>query len=360
MRPGWAWLLAALAAFCAGCRYFENINAQTYREYHAACWQAVVEACLRQQDDVTLPADPPAPRLCEDRVVPAYHGIIIAAAAERESWRKLRGQSQTALEFIAEMLEVLASRDVLNIEHLAPQIDEHMADHDALREEWRASRAGIGEAGSELQAAWQEVWPDNGFQFDLSTDAAALRNKLQPPPTAVRREALEHYYDNEYARLAMIYLDYEPSELPNPESHVPQGCEELSWALKRLEAALLVRYSMDRAIEADVGRIQELSRVDLSATPWDEIRIPEGRYARPRVTASIARLKLLKYLDTLLMNCLDVIVRDVDLHWRAVWPQHELETNIFAFAGLSQQTELPQDALSDLPDDPLAKFTFRE
>jgi len=360
MRLGWAVLVVTLLVLPEGCRYFEDINAEAYREYHSACWQTVVEAYARQQDDVTLPADPPAPRLCEARVVPAYHGILQAAAAERAAWRKLRGQSQTALEFIAEMLEVLASRDVQNIEHLAPQIDEHVAAHEALREEWRSSRAEIGQAVNELKAAWQEVWPQNDFQLDLSADAARLRDKLHPPPTATRREALEHYHNNEYARLAMIYLDYKPSEMPNPESHVPQGCEELSWALKRLEAALLVRYSMDRAIEADVERIQELSRVDLSATPWDEIRLPEGRYARPRVTASIARLKLLKYLDTLLMNCLDVIVRDVDLHWREVWPQHELETNIFAFAGLSRLTELPQDALSELPDDPLAKFTFRE
>jgi hypothetical protein len=77
------------------------------------------------------------------------------------------------------------------------------------------------------------------------------------------------------------------------------------------------------------------------------------------VTASIARLKLLKRLDALLMECLDVIVRDVDLHWREVWPQHELETNIFAFAGLSHQAELPRDAITDMPDDPLVDFTFR-
>jgi hypothetical protein len=158
----------------------------------------------------------------------------------------------------------------------------------------------------------------------------------------------------------MIYLAYEPAVPPNPQSHVPKDCVELSWALRRLEAALLVRYSMDQAIEADVQRIQELARVDLSETPWDEIRIPQGRYARPRVTASIARLKLLKRLDALLMDCLDVIVRDVDLRWREVWPQHELETNIFAFAGLSHQKELPPDALTDLPDDPLDDLTFRQ
>lgn len=355
-----ACLLAVPILLLAGCRYFEDINAEAYREFHAAAWQATVEACVRGRDHLELSAEPVAPRVCEDHVVPAYRGIVSTAAAERESWRKLRAQSQTALEFTAEMLEVLARRDVLNIEQLAPQIDKYVEEHQSLRGQWRERWTSIGTAVGELEAAWQAVWPAQDLQFDFSTAAAAVLNKLKPPPGAERTAALEHYHANEYARLAMIYLDFAPAEEPNPKSHVPEGCGELSWALKRLEAALLVRYSMDRAIEEDVDRIQQLSLVDLSETPWEDIRIPEGRYARPRVTASIARLKLLKYLDTLLMDCLDVIVRDVDQHWRKVWPQHQLETNIFAFAGLSQQRELPSDPLSDLPDHPLAGTTFRE
>lgn len=353
-------LLAAPAVLLTGCSFFNNINDQAYRDFHAAAWQATVKAYVTGADRLDLPVEPVVPRVCEERVVPAYQGIVSGAAAERQSWDELCAESQTALEFVADMLEVLARRDVPNIENLAPQIDKYVEEHQASREQWRRQWSGIGDAVEELETAWHEVWPDNDLTFDLNADAQVLRDKLQPPPSALRREALKHYHDNEYARLAMIYLDYEPEETPNPKSHVPKGCEDLSWALRRLEAALLVRYSMDQAIEQDVKRVQELALVDLSQTPWDEIKIPQGRYARPRVTASIARLKLLKYLDTLAMSCLDVIVRDVDLHWREVWHQHDLETNIFAFAGLSQQAELPSDAVSDIPDDPLADTTFRQ
>lgn len=348
-----------LLALLTGCQYFEDVNLKAYREFHAACWAATVDAYASQQAEVILPSNPPAPRMCEGRIVSAYHGIAAAAQAERDSWRHLRSQSQTSLQFVAEMLEVLSSRDTLNIEHLAPQIETFAEQHQKERENWRNSRNGISVAVIELESAWSELWPQQDLSFNLTADAQARYNVLYPPPGAVRTEALTQYYSNEYARLAMIYLDFEPAQPPNPKSHVPDGCDELSWALKRLEAALLVRYSMDQAIEADVKRIQELAMVDLSQTPWDEISIPQGRYARPRVAASIARLKLLKHLDALLMNCLDVIVRDVDLHWRKVWPQNQLETNIFAYAGLSHQVELPQNSLTDLPEDPLADLTFR-
>ncbi|MBN2082594.1 hypothetical protein JW859_10375 [bacterium] len=351
---------ACVCLFSSGCELVAQIDARAYREFHAACWQATVQAYVAEQDEVELPAEPPAPRVCEDTVIPAYHGIIAAAQEERAAWYSLRCQSQTSLEFAAEMLEVLTRRDTANIELLAPQIEGFHTAHQAERQRWREAYAGIARAVAELESAWTEVWPEQDLEFDLAGTAAALREELTPAPDAERTAALQHYYDNEYNRLAMIYLGFEPETLPNPESHVPTGCDELSLALKRLEAALLVRYSMDQAIEQDVLRIQELARVDLTETPWDEIQLPQGRYAKPRVSASIARLKLLKYLDALVVDGLDVILRDVDLHWREIWPQHKLETNIFAFAGLARVQEQNSAPVVELPRDPIAEFTFRQ
>jgi len=352
--------VVAICLLSAGCELVAELDAQAYREFHAAAWQATVQAYVAEQDTLTPPAEPPAPRVCEDTVIPAYHGIIAAAGHERAAWYSLRCQSQTSLEFAAEMLEVLTRRDTANIELLAPQIEEFHTAHQAERQNWRGAYAGIARAVEDLESAWTGVWPEQDLDFDLAGTAAVLRDLRQPLPDAERTAALTHYHENEYNRLAMIYLGFEPEVLPNPESHVPQGCDELSLALKRLEAALLVRYSMDQAIEQDVARVQELARVDLAETPWDEIKLPQGRYARPRVTASIARLKLLKYLDMLVVDCLDVILRDVDLHWRKVWPQHELETNIFAFAGLARIQEQNSASVAELPQDPMAEFTFRQ
>ena len=144
-----------LAALLTGCQYFEDINAQAFRAYHAVCWQETVNAYASRKDDVVLPTEPPTPRMCEERIVPAYHGIPAAAEAERESWRHVRSQSQTSLQFVAEMLEVLASRDVLNIEHLAPQIDTYVEEHQAQRDEWRTNWAGIMKSVNELNSAWK-------------------------------------------------------------------------------------------------------------------------------------------------------------------------------------------------------------
>jgi|GEM_PF-4885700 len=343
-------LLLIMAA--AGCQFFDDVNADAYRQWHSACWPATVEAYVMDRPELTLPAEPPMPRVCAETVAPAYGAIITAAAEERRARRSLHLQSATALQFVAEMLDVLVGRDTLSIEQLAPQIDTYVEEHAVLRTHWQERREDVAAAVLALEQAWSEVWPRQDLRFDLAGDAAQLEAGLVVPPNDVRTIALRQYHANEYARLAMVYLDYEPAAMPSPESHVPEGCDELAKALERLEAALLVRYSMDQAIETDVERVAELARVDLSRTPWDEIRIPQGRYARPRVTASIARLRLLKYLDTLLMDCLDIAVYEVDLAWREVWPEHDLETNVFAFAGLTE--------LHEWPPDPLAEMTFRQ
>lgn len=352
VRLAAAGTILLLTALATGCQLFDDINADAYRQWHDACWLATVEAYVTDRPELVLPAEPPMPRVCAETVAPAYGAIITAAEEERRARRSLHLQSATALQFVAEMLDVLVGRDTLSIEQLAPQIDTYVEEHEVLREHWQERREQVAAAVLALEQAWTEVWPRQDLSFDLAGDAALLEARLIVPPNDVRTIALRQYHGNEYARLAMVYLDYEPATIPSPESHVPEGCDELARALERLEAALLVRYSMDQAIETDVERVAELARVDLSRTPWDEIRIPKGRYARPRVTASIARLRLLKYLDTLLMDCLDIAVFEVDLAWREVWPEHDLETNVFAFAGLTE--------LHAWPSDPLADMTFRQ
>lgn len=347
MRPACALLVAGGCLLLAGCDLISRIDTRAYLNYHASRWSAVVEAYVLEQPTVSMSDDPPAPRVCTPRVEPAYKRIVTEAHSVGEEWAKLSDQSRLAVQFTSEMLDVLVSRDTFNIEKLAPQIDDYVGEHARLHTRWHEQREAVAAAVTELDAAWTEVWPEHECELDLPADAARARVRLCPSPLKARADALAHYHENEYNRLAMIYLDYQPVAVPNPVSHVPADCDELSMALRHLEAGLLVRYSMDQAIERDVDRVVELARVDLSETPWENIRIPKGRYARPRVTAAIARLKLLKYLDSLLTGSLDVLVGDVELQWRRVWPNHRLETNIFAFAGLTPVSELPPDPLDD-------------
>jgi hypothetical protein len=345
-------LCLLLPGLLAGCDWLESIDTQAYRDYNASRWQAVVEAYVCEQPSVVMPTETAMPRVCADTVDPAYSAVIDSAQAKHSAWLALRNQSETAVQFAAEMLSVLANRNTVSIELMTPQIDDYMAEHKELRQDWQAARQGTADAVGRLDTQWDAVWPGHDFGFDLLADAEQARVTLLPPPNDIRAKALTHYHENEYTRLALIYLDYKPEVEPNPVSHVPKDCDELAASLARLEAALLVRFSMDEAIRADVNRVQDLALVDLSRTPWEEIKVPSGRYARPRVTASIARLKLLKYLDSLLTGCLDVLVHDVELEWQSVWPAHKLTTNIFSFAGLEE--------VSGLPDDPLADLTFRE
>lgn len=345
-------LCLLLPGLLAGCDWLESIDTQAYRDYHASRWQAVVEAFVCEQPSVVMPVEPVIPRVCAETVDPAYSAIIASTENERTAWKTFCEQSETTVQFTAEMLSVLANRNTVSIELMTPQIDDYATEREVLRQDWQAARQGIADAVKRLAATWDTVWPGQDLCFDLLADAEQARAALQPHPNDIRAAALAHYHENEYSRLALIYLDYEPEVDPNPVSHVPKGCSELAAALARLEAALLVRFSMDEAIRADVNRVQDLAHVDLSRTPWEQIKVPSGHYARPRVTASIARLKLLKYLDSLLTSCLDVLVHDVELEWRRVWPAHKLTVNIFSFAGL--------DEVSGLPDDPLTDLTFRE
>jgi len=345
-------MLGVLGLVVAACDMVQQINTDAYRDYHQTRWQAAVDAYAHYRADYEPPAEPPMPVVCQERVHPLYGEIVAAGHREHEAWQTALAQSETSLEFAAEMLEVLVGRDVVNIEKLAPQIDDYAQQQESALGRWQQMRQQVADGVAELKAAWDEVWPKQDLDFDLMTAAAQVRQREVPALTDVRAAALELYYHTEYTRLAIVYLSYEAEPSPIPKAHVPEGCEALSEALNRLEAGLLVRYSMDEAIERDVERVQQLALVDLSKTPWDQIRVPKGRYTEARVAATIARLKLLKYVDTLAVSALDVILREVDLQWQLVWPENELDTNVFSYAGLPQ-------APQPLPD-PLKEMTFRK
>jgi hypothetical protein len=328
-------LLCLALAVLGGCQYARNLNGQAYRQYHESRWNEAVRACVDERG-YAPPSTPATPRIAYSRGLETLYGLIpLRYGLEREKFGTLVRRSEVSTQFVAEMLSVLNNRDTTNIESLSRQIDEYFGRQQEAREAWRTKFAELDVALADLEAAWDEVWPDNDFSFELDQELTQVWLETVPELTNVRRTALERYYGNEFNRQAMIYLDYEPVDFDVlPESHVPAGCDDLSAALNRQEAGLLVRYSLDQAIASDVELVQRLALVDLSRTPWEDVKVPKGRYAEPRVAAAIARLKLLKYIDELLSSSLDVFLYDVQGEWNRVWPGNQLDTNIFSFAGL--------------------------
>jgi len=344
-------LLSVACIALSACQYAENVNREAYLQYHGSRWRAATLACV-ESTDYTAPASPLTPRLAASRGIDDLYAAVPGLYAQRRTaFSELVQRSEMSTQFVAEMLNVLSNRDTTHIENLASQIDDNFAKQEAARANWNSEYAALAEAVEHLEAEWDAVWPGNNLQFDFEQALADLRAERVPEPSDVRQTALIRYHDNEYNRQAMIYLDYDPGEFEVlPKSHVPEGCDALAAALRRQEAGLLVRYSLDQAIGNDVDLVQRLALVDLSQTPWEDVTVPRGRYAEPRVAAAIARLKLLKYIDELLSASLDVFLHDVDLEWAKVWPGHQLETNIFSFAGLPRSDRLePWDSLRDQP-----------
>ncbi len=340
---GFVCCIAGLAL--TACQYATHINQDAYRLYHESRWNEAVLACIESRK-YKEPESPATPRIALDNGIEGlYASIPELYASERRKFAALADRSELSTEFVADMLSVLNNRDTTNIEHLAEQIEEYFKGQEAARAGWQSAHAALDGAMESLRSGWAGVWADNDLKFDFEGTMRELRLAHVPELSEVRVKALQRYYDNEYSRQAMIYLDYDPGEFNViPKSHVPEGCDELSSALNRQEAGLLVRYSLDQAISNDVALVQKLALVDLSKTPWEDVKVPKGRYAEPRVAAAIARLKLLKYIDELLSSSLDVFLYDVDEKWGEIWPGNTLETNIFGFAGLPRTDGLKPSA----------------
>lgn len=327
-------LVASLAWGVCACDYVSSVNNQANQAYHASRWQAVVQACV-SGEAYQAPTEPPVPRVCQGTVDVAYPMVAARFNAAKSAWEELVDQAKFDLAFVAEMLGVLENRNTISIEQLAPQITSFIEQTDTLEADWRDTLEQTQLALDNLQAAWETVWPGNDLQFGLEQQIASQRASIIGEVSGVRKDALEHYHQNEFSRMAEKYLGFEPGDYqPQPESHVPQGGAGVEEAHFALDTALLVRYGLDVAIEQDLELISRLTKVDLSSQSWDDIKVPKGRYGEKRVSAAIARLKLLKYLDTLATDSLGIVIREVGLEWENVWPGHSLETNIFAYAGI--------------------------
>lgn len=327
-------LLVSLALGASACDYISDINNQAYRAYHSSRWQATTRSCV-SGEPYQAPAEPPVPRVCSPTVDNNYPVVALQYNSIALAWDRLVLQAEDNLAFSTEILEGLESRNTTSIEQLAPQISSYLENTSKIEADWRVTLEESAHAQKNLQAAWEEAWADNDLQFDLEQQVISKRLELANKTGELREETLAHYHQNEFSRMAESYLGFEivGYEVPT-ESHLPGDCGEVAEAHRALNDALLIRYGIDKAIEQDMELISRLAKVDLSSQSWEDIQMRKGRYGEKRVSAAIARLKLLKYLDTLATDSLGIIIREVGLAWGEVWPGHTLETNIFEFAGV--------------------------
>ena len=354
-RRMWRLLAAAavLTPLLGGCAFIQRVNEAAYRKYHDSRWQAVAEALALGQEKAELPDDPQAPVICGEGMDEAYAAVAALGAAERQAWQELVQQSGSSAQFCGQLVDALSGRDVGRIVALGPQLGEATRRQQQALAAWRSRISAVDQRVEWLRTQWTAAWPAQDLDFDLAAAVRQARVRLIAPPDEQRAQRLADYHQNEYARLAMVYLGYEPpGGPPRPHELAPEGCAAIEAAYKQLEAALIVRFNLDEAIELDVARVAEVAAEkapkaapDQGARPLDlEQLLSNGgqRYQEQRAAVSVARLKLLKAIDQLLTACLSVYLQEIDEQWRNVWPQNSLVTNVFAFASLpSSATPAP-------------------
>ncbi len=356
------WLAASVGAtlLLCGCQpiraYLAQVNQRSWTEYHASRWQAVLAACAGGAP-YNAPEQPAAPRCCA-AVEQAYPGVVEAWTATQRSLQESAAQCAVEEEYLAQLLEVVELRDRKRLAGLADQLplyEQRLQDaQDRLAESLHTQQAKV----RELKAAWEEVWSAAAGQeldFDLAAGVERARRDGQPL-TPARETELREYYRQHYARLAMVYLDYIPDfkPLPAEQAPPPPGCGELSEALAGYERGLRLRYDINQALDADLSRLMELAGFDPAVQPWPALTFPAKGWPRQRTESALARLKLLGRADGLLAGCLDFQQAWLSEAWLRVWPGCPLETNLFAYAGLSILPAAPP-ALANWQD-----LTFRK
>ncbi len=318
------------------------------REYHDSRWQAVVRAVAEGHDSVVLPAEPVVPgALTKLELESAYEALAHNRTSEEQSWTSLIEQSDLSMRFIAEVLDVLERNDPASISELVPQIDNYIEQQQQALSDWRALRSELRGKLDTLQQSWDSAWPDNEFDFDLLAQVERIQADQLGRLGPERINALTHYHDNEFQRLARDYLEYEPAadaEEISTAVHVPEDCDRIDEAVSGLEAALVLRHALDAAIVRDKDVVDRyVPHLFDGNEPSGSVIIPDAGYGSHRARLAVARLELYRMLDGLLTDVLDVMIYDVSREWTLVWPGNQLENNIFAYAAVRQTVPALED-----------------
>ena len=314
--------------------YLDSANRRAWTAYHESRWQAVLDACVTATQ-YTVPAQPVAPRQCA-AIEQRYRTVAEAWAVRQAQLHTLASQSAVETVYLAQLLDVLETRDRQRLSGLASQLPLHesrlLGFQDTLTESLEEQRRAV----KDLQQAWETVWPvatGQQLDFDLAEGVQRTRKNQPAPEEALLRELTE-YYRQHYARLAMVYLDYTPGFTPLPAEQCPPppGCEEIAAALEAYEAGLRVHYDLNTALEADLSRLSDLAGFDPEHEPWAALTLPKKGWQQQRTEAALARLKLLGRANGLLTGCLELQQAWLGETWLRRWPSCPRELNLFEYA----------------------------
>ena len=324
-----------------GCSMF-GVSEAELDAYHSSRWEAIL-AAEHGDTAVLLPGSPALPAEEYAEIEALYAALLNDIRVVQTKDAELLKQSELSIELCAEMIDALVSRNVGSVGKLAPNVEEYRLAQEGAQRAAQAAAASKAETLTALEDKWDALHRRNEFVFDLHAAAGEADRQTKEEVDELRREALEHYHNNEYNRLAETYLGYVPAVKPLPKSHIPQHCQDLAYSLRVLEAALLVRYSIDKAISGDVEIVQKYAAGSGGRIDWKELTLPRDPYSRGRVETAMARLKLLKILDSILSQAQPPISAEVARQWHLIWPAHSLETDIYRYVASDAGNAKPQD-----------------
>lgn len=344
--------MALLLALC-GCDYILEPDPQSSRDWHSAQWTALAAAWQSGQDSYTPPGEPPRPWGLGSAIPAAYQSVLACRAGEAQAWQELETGSREQLAYCTDLLAALYARDAAVIEQLSTEWEQRRGKQREALEDYAAARRRTAGAVEALGAAWTERWPEQNLDLDLAAALAAAQAQAATPDSA-RIEQLRDYHARNYARLTRRYLGWADSTRATQQAAdstaantstepltAPGSSGELRSALQALETALLARNAIETQVAADAGVLQRYAPTSASAA-----RHPAetNRYREPRLAVAQARLALFSRIDALLSPVEDVLQTRVTREWQALWPGCDIETNVYAWAGLPERAAAEQSS----------------
>jgi hypothetical protein len=329
---------------------------QQAQAWHNAQWAAVAAAWAAASDIYHPPKEPRAPWGLGRELPAAYAAVLACRAGEAQTWDALEQDSRGQVRYCTQLLTALYERDKAQLGKLTAELDQRRAGQRTAIEQYQAARQRTDDAITALRAAWEARLPaaSRSWDFDLSAAVRTARGGTAATPLQ-----LHAYYDHNYARLRRRYLSWasdqtdgqaaiEPAapatasedDEPAPAAPAaPPGSEHLRSSLQALEAALVARNALETQALADGRALQRYAPADGRIETQLPDLLPDQRrassqYRQPRIAVAQARLALFSRVDALLTPAEDVLQTAVTREWHALWPDCDIETNIYASAGL--------------------------
>lgn len=319
-------LTAQLFLLPCSCEYLPGyINEESLREYHDGRMLAVGLAYLGEQGYESGEPPKPLPPEFDDN----YRKLALEAKELAQAFEEASDSSDTAVQYCAEVLDVLRRRDAAYLEKLAPDIETH---RQALKDADRKPKQRAVSAAEEsvkLSQSWDGIWREHQLDCSLKYAESLAVSSLAQPVNDLRAEALSTFHLLEFSRLATTYILGTDDD--TTQSHVPQGCDDLAYAIRRYEAALYVKSALTKAMQEEAEVLADYSDVDPNELMKNFDGFP-NMYERRKGQTAAARLQLMQVLLEMTESAEEYLFHNMREKWQMAWPGHSLEMDLRAYA----------------------------